>query len=96
MCDSDLNVKVVITHPNGLHTRPALNFAKLAKQFKATIEVANNGVCGDAKSILDLLSLGAKPNSELAIRAKGADAQQALDALAALVKDNFGIKNDEK
>ncbi len=96
MRDSKLVVKVVVTYPQGLHARPAQLFTQLAQQFKAEIEVVKEHITADAKSIMHMLSLGAAQNAELTIRAKGEDAQQALETLAAFVKDDFGIKNDEE
>lgn len=43
-----------------------------------------------ADSIMELLMLGSACGEDITIAAKGADAQQAVDALAALVNDHFG------
>lgn len=96
MCESKISVKVVIRNPQGLHARPAQIFSERALQFKATIVVVKDNVDADAKSIMHLLSLGAGPNSEITISAEGEDAQEALDTLAALIDENFGLSNDEE
>ena len=66
-----------------LHARPAANFVRAAMQFDADITVASNGREADAKSLLAVLALGARGGSTLRLSADGADADRALDDLAA-------------
>ena len=80
---------VVITNPQGLHARPAELFARLALQFDSEIEVIRDSLRVDAKSILHVLTLGAAQGTELTLHARGADAQEALEALVRLVDSDF-------
>ena len=50
--------------------------------FGADVSVAANGREADAKSLLAVLALGATGGAELRLRAEGADADDALAALA--------------
>jgi phosphocarrier protein HPr len=68
-----------------LHARPAGMFVREAATFAADISVAANGKRANAKSILEVLALGALGGSELVIAASGADAAAAADHLAGLV-----------
>lgn len=68
-----------------LHARPAGLFVREAARFPASIVVAANGKQANAKSILEVLALGAEGGTELAISALGDDAAAAVDGLAALV-----------
>ena len=68
-----------------LHARPAGAFVRAAAAFGATIEVRANGRQADAKSILEVLGLGADGGTELAISASGDDAAAAVARLAELV-----------
>jgi len=83
-------VNVFITHPVGLHARPATVFVKQASQFKSSISVTNGARKANAKSILSILSLGAVKGSQITIRAEGEDAREALLTLKDLVETNFG------
>lgn len=83
-------IKLKITHPVGLHARPATVFVKLAKSFSSEITIFYNGKEANGKSILRVLALGAAFGSEIIIRAEGDDAQQALVSLKELVESNFG------
>jgi phosphocarrier protein HPr len=68
-----------------LHARPAGTFVRAAAAFGATIAVEANGKRANAKSILEILGLGADGGTELAISASGEDAAEAVAALADVV-----------
>ncbi len=80
---------VTITNPNGLHARPAELLARTALKFESEIELLQEGVRVDAKSILHVLTLGAAQGSELVLEARGPDAEDAIEALAELVARDF-------
>ncbi len=83
-------VKIIVNHKVGLHARPAATFVKAANQFKSNIQVATAERSVNAKSILSVLTLGVNQGTEITINAEGEDAETALQALVALVEDNFG------
>jgi phosphocarrier protein HPr len=68
-----------------LHARPAGTFVREAAKFSADISLAANGKRANAKSILEVLALGATGGTELLIAASGADAAAATDHLAAVL-----------
>jgi phosphotransferase system HPr (HPr) family protein len=80
---------VVISNAQGLHARPAELLVRLAMQFESEVEVIRDDQCVDAKSILHVLTLGAGQGTEVILQARGADAQQAVEALARLVENDF-------
>ena len=73
----------------GIHARPAALFVKTAGQFKSDILVEKDGSIVSAKSIMGLLTLEGSKGAVLKVTATGADAEEALDALADLVKQKF-------
>ena len=81
--------QVVVTNPQGVHARPAEMLARLANSFAAEIEIAHGDHCVDAKSILNILTLGARPGVELTIAARGDDAEEAVNALVDLIASDF-------
>ena len=83
-------ITLIINHEVGLHARPASLFVQTAAKFSSDIEVTLGDTTGNAKSILSILTLGAQQGAELVVKAEGADAEEALKALEALVADNFG------
>ena len=85
-----------IINANGLHARPATRFAEVASKFNSEIFVKTaNKEEINGKSIIDLLTLGAKRGTELLITADGEDKELALDALEGLINDRFNEDNME-
>jgi phosphotransferase system enzyme I (PtsI) len=65
----------------GLHARPATRFVRLAKSFEAEVEIVKEGKAVSAKSSVKLMLLSVKENQEVTVRANGADAAEAVEAL---------------
>jgi phosphocarrier protein len=87
---------VLLTHAVGLHARPAVKLTRLAKTFAASIELTS-GAAGpwiDAKSIVRVMAAKVPQNAVLHFRAQGDDAEAALDALCALVRNDFALGDD--
>lgn len=82
--------KVIITNETGIHARPASMFVQTAAKFKSKITVAAKGKTVDAKSILMIMGMGLTKGTEVTIKADGADANDAVKTLVALVKSKFG------
>lgn len=90
MGDGVIEREVTIVNPLGLHARPASQFVRLAGKFDAQIEVANDSMAVNGKSIMGVMMLAAECGSVLRIRAEGRDAEEAVNALADLVERGFG------
>lgn len=69
----------------GLHARPAALFVKEAKKYSSEIKVSHDGREVNAKSSLQILTIGAKKGDTIKILAEGDDADQATEALADLI-----------
>ena len=81
--------EITITNKLGIHARPAAQFVKTANRFEAEITVEKDGEEIDGKSIMGLMMLAAGHGSMLIISTEGAQSQEALDALVALVERDF-------
>jgi phosphocarrier protein HPr len=81
---------VAIRNKHGLHARPAAEFVKLASRFKCEVWVSKDDLEVSGKSIMGVLMLAAEYGSTIRIRASGADADAAIDALSQLVTTKFG------
>ena len=77
---------VTVASASGLHARPAALFvaAAAAAPVVVTIRTADKPAV-PARSMLSVLSLGAKRGTEVVLEADGDGADAALDALAALL-----------
>ena len=81
---------VIVRNRKGLHARASAKFVKCAETFDATVWVLREGQSVGGTSIMGLMMLAAGPGSQLLIRTEGTDADAALTALIALVKNGFG------
>lgn len=82
--------RVTIINRDGLHARPAAEFAQLAARFEAATLV--NGK--DTRSLLLVMSLGLLPGMEAEISTTEEQGRDAVDALADLVESGFGETTD--
>jgi phosphocarrier protein HPr len=80
---------VEIVNERGLHARASAKFVRLAAGFDAEVKVSKDGSTVDARSIMGLMMLAAGPGSTIEITAEGAEAAQAVEALAELVANRF-------
>lgn len=84
--------EATISNMQGMHARPVMHFVDLASSFKSTVSVTNisrGQEAVDGKSAMQMMLLEASKGCVLRIEARGDDAQEAVDALEALVKSGF-------
>ena len=81
---------VQIVNKHGLHARPAAEVVKAASKFKCDITISRDDLEVNGKSIMGVMMLAAEYGATITLKATGADADEALDALAALVASRFG------
>jgi phosphocarrier protein FPr len=93
---SQMERSTIVRVHEGLHARPATRFVKLAKGFECNIEIAKSGKSVSAKSSVKLMLLGVKENDEVTVRAEGADAIEALEALIGYLENpRAGLEENE-
>ena len=95
---SDTKTEVVrdVAVPNneGLHARPVMKFVDLASKYQSRVVVTNvsrGNEKVDGKSAMQMMLLEATQGSMLRIEAHGEDAEEAVDALVALVGAGFNM-----
>ena len=81
---------IEIVNKLGLHARASAKLTQTATRFKCEVNLERNGRRVNAKSIMGVMMLAAAQGANIEIRTTGADEQQALAALAALIADRFG------
>jgi phosphoenolpyruvate-protein phosphotransferase/dihydroxyacetone kinase phosphotransfer subunit len=90
--DADATADLEVRNAIGLHARPAARFVEAARSFDADVRVAKAG--GDAavsaRSLTNLVALGARFGDTLVVTAGGPQAAEAVEALRALAEDGFG------
>jgi len=73
----------------GLHARAAAKLVRLANGFSSEIRLSREGVEVNGKSIMGVLMLAAHRRSHVLVSAEGADAQEAVEAIGALIAKKF-------
>jgi phosphotransferase system HPr (HPr) family protein len=76
-------IRLLVIDPSGLHARPAARFVQAASRYASRIVLRQDGREADAKSLIALLGLTIRPQSEITLTADGPDAEAALAALQA-------------
>ena len=85
-----LSRELLIVNRKGLHARATAKFVQCVDRFDADVKVTRCGETVGGDSIMGILTLGAGMGSTIVVSARGADADEALTALAALVANRFG------
>lgn len=88
-----LSADEVLVNPEGLHARPAAMLVQAVGGYDALVDVTNlttgSGPVA-AKSLIGLLSLGAKQGHRIRLDGRGPDAATAVAAVRGLLVDGFG------
>ncbi len=89
---ADVTAELEVRNAIGLHARPAARFVETARGFDAEVRVAKNGGGQPvgARSLTNLVALGARFGDTLTVTAAGPDAEAAIDALRELALGGFG------
>ncbi|WP_338983683.1 HPr family phosphocarrier protein [Spiroplasma endosymbiont of Othius punctulatus] len=82
------SIKVTIIDPVGLHARPASVLTKEASKFTSDIKIKSGEKEGNLKSIMNIMALAIKTNTEVEIFANGTDEKEAIAAIEAAMKEN--------
>lgn len=82
--------ELAIVNKRGLHARASAKFVQTAEQFESDIKVSRNGETVGGCSIMGLMMLAASIGTTIHVEAEGADAEDAIAAIAALVENRFG------
>jgi len=79
-----------ITNKKGLHARASRKLAELALSYESTrINVRREDEEADARSLMDLMMLGAGIGDEVEIETRGPQAEEAMAAVEALIVAKF-------
>ncbi|QSQ27535.1 phosphoenolpyruvate--protein phosphotransferase [Pyxidicoccus parkwayensis] len=84
------SIEVTSPVPHGLHARPSTVLVEVAKRFRSEIFVKYDGRTANAKSMVTLLSLGARGGATLIVGAVGDDAPTAIAAIREAFEEGLG------
>lgn len=93
MPTTEVHLRFEVIDSGGLHLRHAARFAGLAACYLAEIRVRHQATDADGKSAIELLMLAAPHGAQLEIEVRGADTEEAVAALSALVTEWASAKD---
>ena len=79
------SAEVILDKIVAMHIRPVSQLVKISRQFEAYVFIEYNNRKADAKSLLDIITLGIPAGARFTISAIGNDASKAIRA----IKDFF-------
>jgi len=74
-----------VENPTGIHARPARKIVEAAKAFEGDVFLEKNGNRFGAKSLVKVLSVGAKQGDSVTVVAEGDGAEAVIDAIGAVL-----------
>jgi PTS hybrid protein len=86
----DAEIELELRNEVGLHARPAGLLVRSLSGFDAEVTVRLGEQEADARSVLALMSLGARQGDRIRVRARGPQAEAALAKVRELVAGDFG------
>jgi len=81
-----INKQVLVLCESGLHNKQATYFVQKANEFDCSIWLESENRRMNAKSLLGIMSLGILTGTTVTLSASGPDAEEALNALEALLQ----------
>ncbi len=85
-----LTQQVKVKNALGLHTRPATAIVKLLQNCKCDVTFTYKRETINAKSILSILMLAAKKNSNIQITVEGEEAEEVMHKIVSAFANKFG------
>jgi phosphocarrier protein HPr len=85
-----IKTTVTISNKLGLHARASAKLTKLAGSFPCEVWMSRNDRRVNAKSIMGVMMLAAGLGAQVEVETSGAQEQEAMTALLALINDKFG------
>jgi phosphocarrier protein len=85
-----LTSKVKVKNPLGLHTRPAAVIVKMLQPLKSAVYFTYKNETINARSIMSILMLAAKKNSQIVVTVEGEDAENVMKLIIRAFEGEFG------
>ena len=73
----------------GLHARAAAQLVRMANEYNSDISLIKSNQEANAKTIMEVLMLGASQGEDLTVEARGDDEEHAVEAIVQLINARF-------
>ena len=73
----------------GLHARAAAQLVRMANEYNSDISLIKSNQQANAKTIMEVLMLGAAQGEDLIVEARGDDEEDAVETIVQLIDARF-------
>ena len=73
----------------GLHARAAAQLVRMANEYNSDISLIKSNQQANAKTIMEVLMLGAAQGEDIIVEARGDDEERAVEAIVQLIDARF-------
>ncbi|MPN11816.1 Phosphocarrier protein HPr [bioreactor metagenome] len=80
---------VIVKCKCGLHARPAACVMKAAKAYQSKVRITKGDKSGNAKSIIDILSINVNCMDRVDVSCEGEDETEAMQAVLAILESEI-------
>ena len=84
-----LSQEITIVNRLGLHARAAAQLVRMATEYPCDIRLEKDGQVSDAKSVMEVLMLGAPVGTSIKVSTDGEKEEEALRAIVSLFEASF-------
>ena len=81
--------EIRIVNRLGLHARAAAQLVRMANEYNSDISLIKSNQQANAKTIMEVLMLGATQGEDLTVEARGDDEERAVEAIVQLIDARF-------
>ncbi len=81
--------ELILENRVGLHARPAAKLVETSNKFESKITIHYKDRDANAKSILNILALGAEHGAKIKVSVDGNDEEAAMQAIEELISNRF-------
>ena len=80
---------IKVTNENGLHARPAAELCRVTSQFNSDVQIKNDDLEVNGKSVMGVMMLAAEFGTDLVFSLDGDDENDAWLKIVELFEKNF-------
>ena len=80
---------ICVMNETGIHARPAAVLVRVAMKYRSDIIIVRSGNEYDAKSIMNVMSMGVRKGETIHLKVSGPDEEEAFQSITALIENDF-------
>ena len=82
-----LRTNFVVNDPAGLHAQSAALICSTISEFECDVTLHSRGTSCNARSVFEIIALGAEQGTSVSVLCEGADASECIQALLPVLRE---------